>query len=312
MKSIKLFSAAALMTLVSSAVFAQDVTLTTTNLTMAMYHKGNARNTGDFAATTGNIWNSVFMVTDGTAMAFADQNYTGAPHLNQFVVTDTPVETATSFSTAGMTLGSSTAIADITVDLAVDVAETTGATTTWAWTFNNAGASEKDIKVVWFIDGDVTISSAWDANMVGFTDSANNPKGAIALGTDSAGGVDLSGGMLMDTDVEPTYLSALANSQGPSYWWSNSDVYNGLGVEVVGEIPVSMQDFVEGDANADAMTDAATDAGMAMQWNLTVPAGGNVAVEMTLLMGGTGVIAPNSWSWTPPVPLSVNDWQVYD
>jgi len=261
-----------------------------------------------FDPTTGGsgttIWNGVFYLYDITNSApyyFDKSGFTNHQNANEQPVDGTTSNDATSMTNTGMTFPASS---DLSADLSFVLSQPSGtAVATWNWTFYNAGASPLEIRFVMFVDADINApSSGYADELVGVTASPTTAGGrALVQSNDSSGSPQMNEALLLDADVAPAKWFGLSNGSGPSYWWSNTPPYNGIGVEVALGIDDSVANTIENDADNSKLSDSATDCGMAMQWYFSIPASGNVSVSPTITWGPGGTFQP----------LCVDNWEAY-
>jgi hypothetical protein len=266
-------------------------------------------NNGTAQGTT--IWHCGFAVFDGTSIEW--HSFGATEHTTQATPgTPSNPDGATwsnTFSYSTITGLTSTLTVTLDQPVAGNVSRAT-----YEWDFANADASPKDIQLVWFVDGDVDIAPAtYGTNYVGFTDSTNNSLGAIGMGhTDGSGGIDMDIGMLMDSTTAPSALLGIAESQGATYWWSDSSVFDGNGAVTYNGIGPAQENLIidqsgDADADDDYVSDTATDVGAAMQWELTVPASGNVGLVCSITYGLDTDLTPSSWTYVS----AVGDWLLF-
>lgn len=261
------------------------------------------------------IWNNCFALVDaGTnAIVFADTGF-GA-HTAQ-MADGTVVNSATQITNNGMTFPG---IANVTANLAINLTQPVAGDTarmTWAWTFNNAGGSPVNLRLIWFLDVDSYLNgSAFDDELVGFAPAVDGLGIAAGIGENSAGAVDMNLGVFAECSKAPARIFGITSNQGSSYYWSNSTEFAGIAPEVAFEIPAAVNYTIQGDTasagvaleNADldfnGVTDVplANDCGVAFQINLTIPAAGSDSVSCIATWGKnttlTGLAASErSWN----------------
>ncbi len=266
------------------------------------FHNGTAQGT--------TIWHSDFAVFDGANIVW---HSFGATEHTTMVTAGTPSNPdgatwSNTFTYSTITGLTSTLTVTLDQPIAGNVSRAT-----YDWNLANADTSPKNIRLIWFVDGDVDIAPAtYSTNYVGFTDSTSNSRGAIGMGhTNGSGGIDMDIGMLMDSTTAPSALLGIAEGTGATYWWSDSSVFDGNGAVTYNGIGPAQEFLIvnqsgDVDANDDYVSDAGTDVGAAMQWDLTVPASGNIGVVCSITYGLDTDLAPSSWSGS-----EVADWVLF-
>lgn len=309
MKFSKLFAAAAVLAIAGS-VQAQN-SISSTNFSTAVADTGYIRNEGA-------IWNLTWSFSDGSIIAFADNGFSA--HTNQ--VSGTPVTSdASSFQTDLTAFGSETAIADLTGTLNVDVADGTGSVgiVTFEWILDNAGGTPINLTIVKFLDADV---NPFDSNLTALTDGTEltdytivNSIGVPAIGlAGSTDAIDISSGFVLDSDTDPTSFLGFGDSGGSSFWWSSSSNFAGLGVEDNnGAIPAALTNTIatngagDGDTDNNFVQDNPQDSGVALQFDITVPATGSATLTTYLVTGISQEVQATNWTG-PYQEASVTDW----
>ncbi len=294
---------------------ASAATLSSSNFSFDVDDIGFSFNTGPGSS----VWNCTWYFSDGTVQAFSDDPgaFTGPLHQNDLVGSNTG--TTASTNSADITaFGGTTAIPNLTgtLDISVNDGPGSSAVVTYAWTIDNSGGSAVDLTIVWFLDGDVPTFSS---NLSGFTSSdfgdysIVNTVGAPGIGLAGTGGaIDLSTGYLLDSNVNPAYLLGLGDSGGASFWWASANNFAGLGVEENFGIPPALQNNIvtngdtDGDTDDDFIQDTPQDSGVALQWEVSVPASGSTSLEAYLVYGIGQELQPNSFTST-----AVSDWSMY-
>lgn len=248
------------------------------------------------SATT--IWNGCFMLTDtaNSANTYWMDKAGFSAHTSR--PTDgTIANTATQLTNNGMTYAGLTGI---TSNLALNLSQPTVGDTakaTWAWTFNNANASISNLRMIFFVDGDINIGTSYANDLVCAITSDFGAYRTVCQGKSSSGRVDLESGIKIDCDNTITRFFGLSNASGPSYWWSNTAPYAPYGPQIVYKIDDSYANKIENDVNNDKIADAVQDSGMAIQVDFQVPASGSKTITFTATWG-LNVIASEVGNWS--------------
>jgi hypothetical protein len=274
---------------------------------------------GAVAATT--LWNLGFLFHDGTTAVWADKDFTA--HTAQAAVgTNTPA--SSSFSSTNITFPG---IANLTGSLNFTLTQPVAGDVVrgdWAWTFNNAAASPKNLRILYFVDVDSYLGSnlydddraALASSVAGYT--FGNSRGGIAVGENSSGAVNLDQGVLLDVNKAPNGFYGIddlpTGSYGSSYYWSSQFNYASggsacPGPEVGGfEIPALYKYKVQNDAGNDYVSDAGGDCGGVIQVDLVIPASGSDSVTFSATWGLNATVGPNNY--VPPAETA--DWALYN
>ncbi len=272
-------------------------------------------NPGGGVSANTTIWNHNFCIYDVAGATDYWSTDTGFTNHTTHPTDGTEVLSATQLSHTGMTFSGNASLgADLQIDLSAPSAGNT-VEMSFAWTFSNSSGSPIELRLFHFVDGDVYVGgSAFNDDIVAFipaTESVSgytmrNTKGVAAIGdSDGGSGVDLNRGILVDWDTEPTYYYGISSDNGSSFWWSASSEYSGTGIEATSfDFDGAIQDVVQNDVDSNGVADSGKDAGIGTQFNLTVPASGNVSITAYLTWGVDA-------TFDGPVPSDVSEWELY-
>jgi hypothetical protein len=187
---------------------------------------------------------------------------------------------------------------------------------TYEWVFSNSGASPINLRFFTLLDSDnYLVTNNYADDVIGFTDSANNSLGAVAIGQEVANtSVDLDSAILLDTTTNPSALLGIVEGYGPTYWWIDNNPWNDVnGATMSNGISAAytnkMVDGADADMDEDGndISDAVEDCAVAMQWELVVPASGSTTLTYFFTWGLDTDVVANSWTG----PTDVSDWTLY-
>jgi hypothetical protein len=283
--------------------------LTINNIYSNGYIQGDTGAFNPTGAGTGfTVFRNWFMVhnaTDNTTF-WADGFNSGIgypSHDNKIPDGPTPTSNATGFSNTGINYGNSLT-GDLVASLSSPVVagSTAVARLAFQWTFYNAAASAKDVRLVWDLDYDGYIVGGYTNDLVARTGNTFTSGLALAQGESASGNVDLNPGIKMESSVPITAFYGVAHVDGSGYYWSNENTYLNVGPEVQKAIHSSHANTIENDATNNGLTDTPRDTAGILQVNLNVPASGNSTVTLYATWGLDTTIGANS---------AVSEWQLY-
>lgn len=235
------------------------------------------------------VWNGCFMLTnvDNTAQTYwMDKDFTN----HTVHPTDGTINTtASGLTNNGMTFASTAGLtANLTVSLTQPSPNTQNiAKMTWEWAFSNSTASALNLRMIFFLDGDMYFPGTnYNDELVAAIASDYGAYKTVCQGKNNGTGqVDLNRGIKIDCSDTISRFFGLSNNSGPSYFWSNTAPYNPKGPEVVFKIDDSYANTIENDATNDKLSDSGRDSGMAIQCDFTVGASSSKTVTFYATWG---------------------------
>jgi len=229
-----------------------------------------------------SIYRNDFIVCEGKNVYQAERNISGASIKNGKIET-----TDASLRNHGMVY-SKTPWLTSDLDVELSKIETGEPKLAFKWTFANSSGKEKDLRILWFVDGDIfSENGKFSENTIGFIPSPLDEEGkALAMGATRENQLWPLRSLTMLTIPSAEKLFGIASPDGAIHYWSSKRSYSEIGIERSGyEIHRRLVNTIENDQDQDGWADELHDVGGVIENSLTIPAGKNKTVEHVMIWG---------------------------